>query len=87
MSADEPGKPDVAIVVGQTREMLLAGSVSRETALDALREIAKNLEDKLQFTAETLEPIRQLIAEIEDDGLGTGPDVVRQRGGPQDVQD
>jgi hypothetical protein len=87
MSADEPGKPDVAIVVGQTREMLLAGSVSRETALDALREIAKNLEDKLQFTAETLEPIRQLIAEIEDGGLGTGPDVVRQREGPQDVQD
>jgi hypothetical protein len=60
------GRPKVGEIAENARTVVLSGAVPRETAADGLREIRSELRREFMLSAEELEPITWLIAELED---------------------
>jgi hypothetical protein len=65
MSAGEPGKPEASKIADHCRAIFRAGQVSPEVALDALLQTKDALRREHKFSEKELEPITELMAELE----------------------
>jgi hypothetical protein len=67
MAADKPGRPDVAKIADQSRAMVASGQISRAIAMKGLRQIEENMRRDFGLTADDLQPITQLIKDLQAD--------------------
>jgi hypothetical protein len=65
VDVDKSDKVDVREIAAHSRALLGSGLVTRPIVLSALRQIKDGLKREFKFSDERLEPIRQLITELE----------------------
>jgi hypothetical protein len=58
------GGPDISKIAEHSEALLRARMVTRETALEALHQIAENLRSEFKVSDQELTPISRLIAEL-----------------------
>jgi hypothetical protein len=73
------GRPNVREIAENAEVVALSGAVTLETAAVGLREVRCELRRAFRLSSEELEPITQLIAQLEDSSRrnASTPKVVR----------
>jgi hypothetical protein len=59
-----PPRPNAAQIATHTRSLIARAKVTRETALEGLEKLVRDMRSNYQFTDEELRPLLELISEL-----------------------